>query len=107
MPYAVLPFDALPWQPGNHPLERKKLGLLGGATLLRFEPGFQDPNWCTNGHVAYVLEGMLRLQLRDTVLDVLAGQGFVLDPGEAHRASNPGFEPVVLFIAPRGDTPQP
>lgn len=97
-----LDFAALAWQPGAHPLERKKLGALGGATLLRFEPGFEDPGWCVNGHTGYVLEGTLRLALDDGVLEASAGQGFVLDAGTRHRASNPGTDAVVVFIAPRG-----
>jgi quercetin dioxygenase-like cupin family protein len=95
-------YARLDWQPGSHPLERKKAGSLGGAVLLRFEPGFSDPKWCGNGHAGYVLEGRLRFELAETRMDVDAGEGFVLDAGTRHRASNPGAVPVVLFIAPRG-----
>jgi quercetin dioxygenase-like cupin family protein len=102
MAHERLDFARIDWQAGGHPLERKKLGALGGATLLRFEPGFEDPNWCVNGHAGYVLEGTLRLTLDDGAIEAGAGQGFVLDPGTRHRASNPGAVPVVLFIAPRG-----
>ena len=31
--------------------------------LLEFAPGFEDPNWCTRGHIIYVLEGVLELGL--------------------------------------------
>lgn len=97
----MLAFDAIEWQPGGHPLERKKLGRLGGATLLRFEPGFADPSWCENGHAGVVLEGTLRLEFDDGAEECAAGRGFVIDPGTRHRASNPGAGPVTLFIAPR------
>ncbi len=101
MAHETLDFEKLPWQPGAHPLEKKKLGALGGATLLRFEPGFEDPNWCVNGHAGCVLEGTLRLILDDGEMEVRAGQGFVIDAGTRHRASNLGRGVVVLFIAPR------
>ena len=105
MAHERLVYAKLPWQPGGHPLERKKLGALGGATLLRFEPGFEDPNWCVNGHAGFVLEGALRLALDEGFLEVGEGEGFVIDPGTRHRAANAGPRAVVLFIAPRGSTP--
>ena len=105
MAHEKLDYSRIDWQPGAHPLERKKAGVLGGATLLRFEPGFEDPNWCVNGHAGFVLEGALRLALDEGFLDVGEGEGFVIDPGTRHRAANAGPRAVVLFIAPRGSTP--
>jgi quercetin dioxygenase-like cupin family protein len=102
MAHEKVSYARLDWKAGSHPLERKKAGGLGGAVLLRFEPGFADPNWCEGGHAGYVLEGRLCLELAETRLDVDAGEGFVVDAGTRHRASNPGGVPVVLFIAPRG-----
>lgn len=102
MAHEKLDYPRIDWQPGGHPLERKKLGALGGATLLRFEPGFEDPNWCVNGHAGYVLEGTLRLDFDGEVVEVGEGEGFVIDPGTRHRAAQAGRGPVVLFIAPRG-----
>ena len=105
MAHETLDFEKLPWQPGAHPLEKKKLGALGGATLLRFEPGFEDPNWCVNGHAGYVLRGTLRLAFDEAIAEVSEGEGFVIDPGTRHRATNSGREAVELFIARRGATP--
>jgi quercetin dioxygenase-like cupin family protein len=101
MAHEKIVFKEINWKQGAHPLEMKKSGLLEGATLLRFEPGFTDPNWCGNGHAGYVLEGTLRLQFEDGIMDVGQGEGFIIDPGTSHRASNPADVPVVLFIAPR------
>lgn len=100
MAHEVIRYAHLGWLGGSHPLEQKKLGTLGGATLLRFEPGFADPSWCANGHAGYVLEGCLRLEFADAVVDVEAGEGFVVDPETGHRASNPGRVAVIVFIAP-------
>jgi quercetin dioxygenase-like cupin family protein len=105
MAHEKIDYPRLDWQPGAHPLERKKLGALGGATLLRFEPGFEDPNWCVNGHAGYVLEGTLRLAFDEGAVEVREGEGFVIDPGTRHRAANAGWDAVSLFIAPRGAAP--
>lgn len=97
----TVPFPALSWAPGAHPLERKKAADPPGATLLEFLSGFRDPNWCVGGHAGLVLEGVLVFELDDGELRVAAGEGFVIDPGARHRAFNPGPDPVRLFIAPR------
>jgi quercetin dioxygenase-like cupin family protein len=105
MAHERLDYPRIDWQPGAHPLEQKKLGALGGATLLRFEPGFEDPNWCVNGHAGFVLRGTLRLAFDEGAVEVGEGEGFVIDPGTRHRAANAGKDAVVLFIAPRGGAP--
>lgn len=86
MVWSLAAFDRLEWQPGNHPLERKKVADVG-LCMLRFEPGFEDPSWCERSHLLYVLEGVLTIELDDRQLEVAAGQALWLDPGTRHRAS--------------------
>ena len=82
-----LPLSELPFSPSpTHPLEAKKVVPGFGAGLLRFAPGFSDPNWCERSHVLYVLE---RMQ---------AGDACWVERGSAHRARNPGAEDTVVFI---------
>lgn len=96
-------FSDMDWQPGAvHPLERKKSGELGGATMLEFAAGFADPVWCKNGHAGYVLDGSLGFEFEDGREIVVGGEGFVIDAGTPHRAYNAGDQAVRLFIAPRG-----
>ena len=90
-------FGALEWTRGGHPLERKKAAE-DALTLLTFEPGFEDPNWCTNGHVIHVLEGCLGLKLDGQELRVDAGDACRVEQGERHRAFNAGEQPVKLFV---------
>jgi quercetin dioxygenase-like cupin family protein len=94
-------FAGAPFEQGGHPLEHKKVCAERPVAILRFEPGFADPNWCERAHVIYVLSGALELELRDgrqRRQRVAAGDGCWLDLGTAHRASNPGSEPVVALI---------
>ena len=95
----VIDFEAAPWQPGAHPLERKKTAAEVAVTLLEFAPGFLDPNPCRRGHAAFVLEGELALVLENGhEVRVTAGNAFHLDAGTVHRARNPGTGPVRLFV---------
>jgi len=86
------------WSAGAHPLEQKK-ALPNDLTLLRFEPGFADPNWCHHSHVFFVLQGTLHLEFEDGEVAVDAGQAMWLDEGTAHRASVRGGSAVLLFAA--------
>jgi quercetin dioxygenase-like cupin family protein len=93
-----LDFDAMPWTPGTHPLERKKVALANGAALIEFAPGFVDPQLCKRGHVIYVLRGCLGLELGAETQIVFPGNCCILDSGTPHRAFTHGEVPVALFI---------
>jgi quercetin dioxygenase-like cupin family protein len=90
-------FPAMPWQPGGHPLERKKTHPGAPVVVLEFAPGFADPNWCERAHLFYVLEGTLELELADGVARLATGECGIVDPGTRHRARNPGAAACVLF----------
>lgn len=87
---------AIAWQPGNHPLEQKKVAA-GPCTLLRFAPGFADPNPCQRSHVLHVLEGTLTIALDHGEAQCCAGESFVLRPGTVHKVRNDAEIPVVLL----------
>lgn len=95
----IAAFSSMEWNPGGHPLEQKKVLAERGLTLLRFDVGFEDPNWCTNGHIIYVVRGRFELTLDDGTKTLDTADACVLDPGTKHRAKNPGNEPVELFVA--------
>ena len=95
-----LPFPALAWQAGGHPLEQKKLVADAPAVLLEFAPGFADPHVCERGHAIFVVEGALGLELDGDEIVLSAGEACLVAPGDRHRAKNPGPGRVVLFVAP-------
>lgn len=96
-----IPFPSLPWTEGSAtPLEQRKSR--GTVTLLRFLPGFADPEWCVRGHAGLVLAGRLRLELEDGAIEIRAGEGFAVDAGTRHRAVNPGAQTCELFIVTGG-----
>ena len=99
MTHRRIVFPSLPWQAGGDPLERKKGDPSAPVILLEFAPGFADPNWCERGHSGYVFKGALRMEYEaGTDEDYGAGEGFHIEAGTRHRASNPGSTPVRLFI---------
>lgn len=94
----IVRFPTVAWAEGSHPLEKKKTSPDGSVTLLSFAPGFADTSWCARGHSGYVLSGRLTFEMENALLEIGAGEGFVIDVGSLHRASNRGAEEVILFI---------
>jgi mannose-6-phosphate isomerase-like protein (cupin superfamily) len=102
MSHALVNWEELPWQRGNHPLEHKKIAPERSCTLLMFMPGFSDPAACPRSHVLHVLEGTLSVAIGAETVRVSAGQLLILEANTLHRAANEGPEPVVLLAISDG-----
>lgn len=62
------------------------------AHMIEYSPGYRSDRWCDHGHVLFVADGELEIDLRDGRRFTLArGQGFhVSDFGDtAHRVASP------------------
>lgn len=94
----LIAFSSMAWQAGAHPLESKKTAAAHAVGLLRFGPGFRDPNLCTRSHAGYVLEGELVFETEEGDLVVRAGEAFAIDAGTGHRAANRGARDATVFI---------
>lgn len=57
--------------------------------LLRFFGDFVEEDWCTNGHVGYVLEGEMKIDFNGTIKIYKKGDGLWIEKGESskHKAS--------------------
>lgn len=97
MAFSLIDFASTPWTPGGHPLEQKKVDPKGAAVMLKFAPGFADPNWCPRSHILFVLEGTLSVEFETTTLTVAQGQACRIDAGTQHRATNTTQHDVVLL----------
>jgi quercetin dioxygenase-like cupin family protein len=84
-PYQVL-FESLPWVEPAPGLRFKVYRHSGKQLrLAEFAKEFVEPDWCTNGHVGYLLEGQLEIDFggRTTVFN--PGDGILIPPGEEHK----------------------
>jgi hypothetical protein len=66
--------------------------------LLRYSPGFLADHWCVRGHLGYVLEGDVVLELRDgSEYTVTPGMTFQIPEGSpAHRVASRGGARVLI-----------
>lgn len=93
-----VPWPHIPWEAGNHPLELKKIAPGLPCVMVRFLPGFADPNVCERSHVIFVLEGVLTLELGDRVERCGAGESYLLPKGTVHRARNDGEHDLTMLL---------
>jgi quercetin dioxygenase-like cupin family protein len=52
--------------------------------LAEFTKDFVEPDWCTRGHIGYVLEGEMELDFHGRVVTFQAGDGLFIPPGSEH-----------------------
>ena len=53
--------------------------------LVEFSEGFLEENWCTNGHLGYVLEGSISIDFNGGVRAFSAGDGIFIPKGEQNK----------------------
>jgi gentisate 1,2-dioxygenase len=79
-------FDSLPWESPAAGV-RAKAYEQGGRKLRLAEFGgeFVEPDWCTKGHVGYVLEGQMKIDFDGKTVVFSRGDGIFIPAGEEHR----------------------
>jgi len=79
-------FETIPWK-SSIPNARAKTFAEGGRQLrlVEFSHDFVEPDWCTKGHIGYVLEGELELMFADQTTKFAQGDGVFIPPGDAGK----------------------
>jgi hypothetical protein len=79
-------FESIPWESPAAGV-RFKAFEQGGKKLRLAEFGreFVEPNWCTKGHIGYVLEGQMEIDLDGKTVVFGPGDGIFITAGEAHK----------------------
>ena len=63
-------------------MERKRV------QIVEYEEDTFPPDWCTTGHIGFVLEGEIMYELEKSEIHVQKGKGFFLPTGTQHRGHN-------------------
>ena len=79
-------FGSLAWQ-SPLPGARYKAYQRGNRRLrlVEFTKGFVEPDWCTRGHIGYVLHGEMTVDFAGHVVRFSAGDGLFIPEGEENR----------------------
>jgi len=79
-------FDSLPWQSSSK-CARHKIFQHGNRRLrlLEFSKGFVEPDWCTKGHIGYVLSGEIDIDFKGRLVRFAAGDGVFIPAGRGNE----------------------
>jgi len=53
--------------------------------LVEFSKEFVEPDWCTKGHIGYILEGQIEIGFDGKVIIFGPGDGLFIPAGEEHK----------------------
>jgi quercetin dioxygenase-like cupin family protein len=53
--------------------------------LVEFSKEFVEPDWCTKGHIGYILEGQMEIDFDGKVIPFGPGDGIFIPAGEEHK----------------------
>ena len=68
--------------------------------IVNYEPGaVRDDVWCEKGHRGFIFEGTMSYEYHDgDTFSVDAGNGFIVNPGRAHRGHNLSAAPTLFMM---------
>ena len=77
--------ESMPWQAPAPGVRFKAYDHDGRRLrLAEFTKEFVEADWCVNGHVGYVLEGVIEVDFRKRQEVFVAGDGLFIPPGKEH-----------------------
>ena len=54
--------------------------------LAEFTREFVEPDWCSKGHIGYILEGRMEIDFDGQTIVFGPGDGLFIQPGHKHKA---------------------
>lgn len=82
-------FDDLKWESPLAGVRFKRY--ISGKKQIRFieyRREFVEPDWCTKGHIGYVIKGEIEIDFNGTIIKYKSGDAIVIPAGEnsKHKA---------------------
>ena len=79
-------FEPIPWETPTAGV-RSKAYKQGGKQLRSVEFGkeFVELDWCTKGHIGYILEGQMEIDFDGKIIVFGPGDGVFIPLGEEHK----------------------
>ena len=97
----LIEFEDIAWE-SPAPGVRYKAYIRGDhkVRLVEFSEGFREENWCTKGHIGYVLEGRFSIDFNGKEIPFKAGDGIFIPEGEEnkHKAQSIKGEKALLIL---------
>lgn len=79
-------FDSIPWQEKASGFRQKEISKNNKKLrLIEITPDFVESDWCTAGHVGYVIKGELNIKFSEKTIQLHQGDGLWIEAGELHK----------------------
>ena len=97
----LINFHALNWkQPAKGARYKEYCEGSQKIRLVEFTDELIEKDWCTKGHVGYVLDGKMSVDFNGRILNFKKGDGIIISEGDdnKHKAIIPKGEKVLLIM---------
>jgi hypothetical protein len=82
----LIHFKNIPWEHPQNGAKQKVFSKDGKRLrLLRFSDSFTEEDWCTKGHVGFVVSGEMEIQFKDKIEHYQTGDGLWIEKGEDNK----------------------
>ena len=101
----LIAFDAMNWSSPTAGVREKRYKNAGQIIrLVEFSDGFIERDWCTKGHIGYVLEGSLTIDFNGKLVRYQKGSGIWIEEGvqNKHKAILHEGEKALLILFEKG-----
>lgn len=79
-------FESIPWETPASGVKFKAYEQNGRKLrLVEFTKEFVEPDWCTKGHIGYILEGQMEIDFDGEKVVFGLGDGIFIPAGEEHK----------------------
>ena len=79
-------FESIEWESPADGVRFKAYEQVGRKLrLVEFAKEFIEPDWCTKGHIGYILEGQIEIDFDGKLIIFGPGDGVFIPDGEEHK----------------------
>lgn len=97
----LIDFKSMPWECPATGIRQK--AIMKDDEIIRlveFSDSYVEAEWCTKGHIGYVLEGRIFINFESTEIEFKTGDGLFIPAGEEnkHKGSIRKEEKALLVL---------
>ena len=86
MPQYKIDFESMEWESPVDGVRFKAYDQDGKKLrIVEFTKEFVEPDWCTKGHIGYILEGQIEIDFDGKVIPFGPGDGIFIPAGKEHK----------------------
>lgn len=99
MEQCKIDFESIPWELPADGIRFKEYKQNGKQVrLVEFTDKFVETDWCTKGHIVYILDGQLEVNFNGNIVIFETGDGLFIPAGEKDKHMGRSLTKVVRMF---------